>query len=239
MILLIPSISISGGKMAKISANSSTEKWYHKSPLDLAQYYEDHGVKWVHFVDLDGATEERMVNYQTLQIIANYTNLKVNYSGGIRTDGDIQTAFDYGAKTITAATVAATSPDMFMNWMITHGSRKLILGIDQRDGFVATRGWKNQTDIPYQDHIEYFEERGIQFIKCTDISRDGLMEGPNFEMYQSVRNRFPELQLVASGGVRSVDDVRKLNEMGLFAVIMARSLYEDRIHIKDLKEFLV
>lgn len=224
--------------MAKISPNSTTEKWYHKSPLDLAQFYEDHGVKMIHFVDLDGAVEEKMVNHQTLQIIANYTNLNVNYSGGIRKEGDIQAAFDCGAKSITAATVAATSPDTFMDWMITHGARKLILGIDQRDGYIATRGWKNQTDILYEDHIEYFEERGIQIIKCTDIARDGLMEGPNFGMYQFVLERFPELKVVASGGVRSVDDVKKLNEMGVFAVIMARSLYEDRIQIQDLKEFL-
>lgn len=239
MILIIPSISISGGKMAKISPNSPIEKWYDKSPLDLAQYFEDHGIQWVHFVDLDGAKSEKMVNYQTLQIIANYTNLKVNYSGGIRRDADIQTAFDYGAKTITAATVAATDPETFMSWIITYGTDKLILGVDEKDGFVTSRGWNNKTSIPYQDHIQHYQDRGIKFVKCTDVARDGLMEGPNFEMYKSVREKFPELNLVASGGVRSVDDVRKLNQMGLFAVIMARSLYEDRIHIPDLKEFLI
>lgn len=239
MIQIIPSISISGGKTAKISPFSTGEKWYDKSPLDLAQYYEDHGVKWIHFVDLDGAQSEKMVNYHTLQIIANYTNLKVNFSGGIRTDGDIQTALDYGAKTVTAATVASTEPETFMNWMITYGNRKLILGIDQKGGFIANKGWRNQTDIPYLDQITYFADRGIQFIKVTDIARDGLMEGPNFDMYKLVREKFPNIQLVASGGVRSVEDIRKLNELGLFAVIMARSLYEDRIQIKDLAEFLV
>ncbi len=239
MIRIIPSISISGGKMAKLSPNSTEEKWYDKSPLDLANYFEDHGVKWIHFVDLDGAQKEKMVNYHVLEIIANYTSLKINYSGGIRTDGDIQTAFDCGAKTITAASVAATSPDTFMNWMITYGAGKLILGIDQKEGFITTRGWQNQTAFPYLEKLEYYSERGIQFVKVTDVARDGLLEGPNFKMYEEVRTKFPEIQLVASGGVRSVDDVRKLNEMGLFAVIMARSLYEDIIHIKDLKEFLV
>lgn len=224
--------------MAKVSPNSTKEKWYDKSPLDLAQYFEDHGVKWVHFVDLDGAQNERMVNYQVLQIIASYTSLKVNYSGGIRTDGDIQTVFDYGAKTITAATVAATDPELFMNWMISYGSGRLILGVDEKEGYVTTRGWSNRTNIPSHQHIEYYYDRGIQFLKCTDVARDGLMEGPNFKMYQEVREKFPTLNLVASGGVRSVDDVRKLNELGLYAVIMARSLYEDRIHMKDLKEFL-
>jgi phosphoribosylformimino-5-aminoimidazole carboxamide ribotide isomerase len=238
MIQTIPSISISQGKMAKVSPHSNGEKWYDNSPLDLAQYFEDHGITWVHFVDLDGAKSEKMVNYHTLQIIASYTNLKVNFSGGIRTDGDIQTALDYGAKTVTAATVASTEPETFMNWMITYGSRKLILGIDQKGGLIANKGWNNQTDIPYQDQIEYYSERGIQFVKCTDIARDGLMEGPNFEMYKSVMEKFPDIKLVASGGVRSVEDIRKLNELGLFAVIMARSLYEDRIHVKDLKEFL-
>jgi phosphoribosylformimino-5-aminoimidazole carboxamide ribotide isomerase len=238
MIRLIPSISISGGKMAKISANSTQEKWYDKSPLDLAMYFEDHGIEWIHFVDLDGATKERMVNYHTLQILANYTGLRVNYSGGIRTDGDIQTALDYGAKTITAATVASTAPDTFMNWMITYGAGKLILGIDQKDGFITTRGWRHQTTTPYQEQIQYYADRGIQFVKCTDTARDGLLEGPNFDMYQSVRDNFPDLKLVASGGVRSVEDIRRLNDMGLFAVIMARSLYEDRLHLDDLKEFL-
>ena len=239
MILIIPSIIISGGKMAKISPNTATEKWYDKSPLDLAQYFEDHGIQWVHFVDLDGAKSEKMVNYQTLQIIAKYTNLKVNYSGGIRTDGDIQTALDYGAKTITAATIAATQPEEFMHWMISYGSGKLILGVDQMEGMVTTKGWNQKTSIPYQDHIQYYQDRGIQFVKCTDVARNGLMEGPNFEMYQSVRTEFPELNLVASGGVRSAEDVRQLNDMGLFAVIMARSLYEDKIQMKDLKEFLI
>lgn len=238
MIQIIPSISISGGKMAKISPNSTTGKWYDKSPLDLALYYQDHGVKWIHFVDLDGASEERMVNYHTLQVLANYTDLKINYSGGIRTDGDATTAFEYGAKTITAATVASTSPETFMRWMITYGAGKLVLGIDQRDGCITTRGWRQQTEIPFLEQMGYYAERGIQFVKCTDTARDGLLEGPNFDMYKKVRETYPELQLVASGGVRSVEDVRKLNDLGLFAVIMARSLYEDRIQMKDLMEFL-
>lgn len=225
--------------MAKISPNSTTGKWYDKSPLDLALYYQDHGIQWIHFVDLDGAVHERMVNYQTLQILAGYTDLKLNYSGGIRTDGDIQTAFDYGAKTITAATVASTSPETFMRWMITYGARKLVLGIDQKQGMITNRGWHNQTNIPYQEQIDFYAERGIQFVKCTDTARDGLMEGPNFDMYKSVRESNPELQLIASGGVRSVEDVRRLNDLGLFGVIMARSLYEDRIQMADLKEFLV
>lgn len=239
MILLVPSISISGGKMAKISPHSSQNKWYDKTPLDLAYYYEDHGIRWIHFVDLDGAQNEKLVNYQALQVIARYTGLNVNFSGGIRTDGDIQTALDYGAKTITAATVASASPETFMNWMITYGPGKLILGIDQKGGFIANKGWHNQTSIPYESQIEYYAERGIQFVKVTNINRDGLMEGPDFEMYQHVREKFPNLELVASGGVRSAEDIRKLNEMGLFAVIMARSLYEDRLTMKDLKEFLV
>lgn len=238
MILLVPSISISGGKMAKISPYSTGNKWYDKPPLDLAYYYEDHGIQWIHFVDLDGAQNERLVNYQALQVIARYTGLKVNFSGGIRTDGDIQTALDYGAKTVTAATVASASPETFMNWMMTYGAGKLILGIDQKDGYIANKGWLNQTTIPYESQIEHYAERGIQFVKVTNINRDGLMEGPDFEMYRHVREKFPNLELVASGGVRSADDIRKLNEMGLFAVIMARSLYEDRLTMKDLKEFL-
>jgi phosphoribosylformimino-5-aminoimidazole carboxamide ribotide isomerase len=237
--LVIPSISISEGKCAKLSANSNYKnaQLFEQSPLDLAMYFEDHGVQWVHFVDLDGARNEGIKNNHILEIIAKYTKLKINYSGGIRTDGDIQEVLDSGAKTITAATVAATDPAQFATWIITYTPNKIILGADMVDGHIATKGWSKKTEINYLDHITHWHNRGIQFIKVTDVSRDGVMMGPNFEMYQEVRDKFPNVQLVASGGVRSVEDIQRLSEMGLFAVIIARAFYEDKLTMKDLAKF--
>lgn len=237
MILLIPSLSISGGKLAKFSSQSQ-EKWYSQSPLDLAMFFEQNGVKWIHFVDLDGSSKETMVNNHVLEIIAKYTSLKINFSGGIRSDGDIQAAFDAGAKTVTAATIAVEEPETFKNWLITYGAGKIIMGADVVDKKIATKGWAKRTEINYLDHIEKFSNLGVQFLKCTDVARDGVLEGPNFHMYQSVREKFPQLNLVASGGVRSVEDIEKLNEIGLFGVIIARALYENRIQISELKPFL-
>ncbi len=237
--LVIPSISISEGKCAKLSAHSNYKnaQLFEQSPLDLAMYFEDNGVEWIHFVDLDGARSEGTKNNHILEIIAKYTKLKINYSGGIRTDGDIQEVIDCGAKTITAATVAASDPAMFTTWMITYTPKRLILGADMVDGKIATKGWANRTEIDYIEHIDFYKNRGIQFVKVTDVSRDGVMLGPNFAMYQEVRDKFPDLQIVASGGVRSSEDIQKLNDMGLFAVIIARAFYEDKLTMKDLAKF--
>lgn len=235
--MIIPAISIKDGKLAKYSAESQ-EKWYNQSPLDLAMYFEDNGVEWIHFVDLDGAMKEHVVNAHVLEILSKYTKLKINFSGGIRVDGDIQTAFDCGAKTVTVASLAVYEPETFKSWLITYGAGRIIMGADVRGDKIATKGWLNTSNINYLDHIDYFYNRGVQFLKCTDIERDGVMQGPNFEMYQAVRDRFPTINLVASGGVRNIQDIERLDEMGLFGVIIARALYENRIQFSELKKFL-
>jgi phosphoribosylformimino-5-aminoimidazole carboxamide ribotide isomerase len=236
MIMIIPAISIMGGKLAKYSTDSQ-EKWYNQSPLDLAMYFEDNGVDWIHFVDIDGAHKERLVNAHVLEILCKYTKLKVNFSGGIRVDGDIQTAFDCGAKTVTVASLAVYEPETVKSWLITYGAGRIIMGADVIGDKLATRGWLKTSDINYIDHIDHFYNRGVQFLKCTDVERDGVMLGPNFEMYQKVREKFPNLNLVASGGVRNIQDIEKLDEMGLFGVIIARAIYENRINFSDLKPF--
>lgn len=239
MIHIVPSISISEGKVVKLSsATTNNALLYDKSPLDLAKYFEDHGIKRLHFVDLDGAREQSVINYLTLQVIAGHTDLNINFSGGIRTDGGVQLALEHGAKTVTVATIAATNPDAFMSWLISFGRDKLVLGADSNNGNIATNSWRKQTDIKTLDHIQYFYDRGAQFLKCTDVLRDGIMEGPNFDLYKEVVTKFPNMRVVASGGVRSVADIEKLEEIGVWGVIIARAFYEDHINMKDLAKFI-
>jgi phosphoribosylformimino-5-aminoimidazole carboxamide ribotide isomerase len=239
MIQIVPSISISEGKVVKLSsATTNNAHLYEKSPLDLAKYFEDHGIKRLHFVDLDGAREKSVINYDTLQVIAGHTGLNINFSGGIRTDGSVQLALDHGARTVTVATTAATHPDVFMSWLITFGRDKLVLGADTNDGKISINSWRNQTELNTFDHVQYFYDRGAQFLKCTDVLRDGVMEGPNFELYKQMVEKFPNMRVVASGGVRSVADIEKLQEIGVWAVIIARAFYEDHLNMKDLSKYL-
>lgn len=240
MIQVVPTISIADGKVAKLSTSATLNAaLYEKSPLDLAKYFEDHGMKRLHFVDLDGAEQQSVVNYQTLQVIAGHTNLNINFSGGIRTDGGIQLALEHGAKTVTIATMAAKHPDVFMSWLISFGRDKLVLGADTTgEGLIKINNWHQTTNINTFDHIQYYYDRGVQFLKCTDVTRDGVLVGPNFELYEQVVKMFPNMRVVASGGVRSVADIEKLNELGVWAVVVAKAFYEDRITMKDLAKFL-
>jgi phosphoribosylformimino-5-aminoimidazole carboxamide ribotide isomerase len=238
MIEIIPSISILNGKFVRLQKGDfSSEKIYKESPLDTAKRFEDHGIRIIHLVDLDGAKRGSPVNYHILETIAGYTNLRINFSGGIATDGDISKAYEYGATSITAATVAVNKPDYFASWIISYGRNKIVLGADALDGKIAIRGWQKGTQIDISDHIENFYMRSLKYVKTTDISKDGLMEGPAFEMYDTLIKKFPGLCILASGGVRSVEDIKKLNDQGVYGVIFGKALYEDKIAIKDLEYF--
>lgn len=240
MIQIIPSIVINDGKVIKMQQGDfAREKVYKQSPIDLARNFEDHGIEVVHLVDLDGARRGQPVNYHILEAIAGYTNLKIDFTGGIHTDGDISKAYEYGATYITAASIAATRREQFSSWIISYGREKITLGADVIDGKIAIRGWQRNTNIDLFDHIEYFYSRGLKYVKSTDISRDGVMVGPAFNMYKEIKNRFPDLCILASGGVRNVDDIKKLNDMGIFAVIFGRAYYEGKITLKELENFLV
>ena len=239
MIKVIPSISLTNGKVAKLgSGDFENAKLFDKDPLYLAQYFEDNGADWLHLVDLDGANENGNTNTHILQIIAGHTNMKINFSGGVRTDGSVNIALEAGAKTVTVATVAATNPSLFMDWIITFGRNRLVLGADVVGKEVVSRGWHNQTGINLWDHITYYRDRSIQFVKITDTKRDGVLEGPNFDLYKEAVERFPDMHIVASGGVRSIADIEKLNEIGVWSVIVARAFYEDKIQMADLRPFL-
>ncbi len=240
MIQIIPSILIHNGRVIRLKQGDySREVVYNNSPVDLAKEFEDHGIEVVHLVDLDGAKRGSPINYHVLEAIAGHTNLKVDFTGGINTDGDISKAYEYGASYITAATVAAYKPDLFASWLISYGREKITLGADQLDGDIAIKGWIKKTQIDLYEHIEYFYNRGLKYVKTTDISKDGVMEGPTFELYQSIIDRFEGICVLASGGVRSIEDIEQLNSMGVFAVIIGRALYEGKIKLKDLEKFSV
>ncbi len=242
MIQVIPSIAIRHGKVVKMrKGDLSSEKAYDENPLDLAKRFESHGIDVVHLVDLDGAEKGSPVNWHVLEAIAGHTNLKIDFTGGISTDGDIAKAYEYGAAYITAASVAVIDPELFASWIISYGREKMTLGADvvnRETKELLFRGWQRKSAVKLFDHLEYFYSRGLKYVKSTDVSRDGVLEGPAFEFYQEIREKFPEMCVLASGGVRHVDDIKRLNDMGIFAVIFGKAFYEGIIKLKDLEQFV-
>jgi phosphoribosylformimino-5-aminoimidazole carboxamide ribotide isomerase len=243
MIQVIPSIAIRKGHVVKMrKGDPSSEKSYGENPLDLARRFEDHGIEVVHLVDLDGAERGSPRNWHVLEAIAGHTNLKIDFTGGISTDGDISKAYEYGADYITAASIAVTDPELFASWIISYGREKMTLGADvvnRTSKELLFRGWQSKANLTLFDHLEYFYERGLKYVKSTDVSRDGVLEGPAFDFYSEIKERFPEMCVLASGGVRGVDDIKRLNDLGIFAVIFGKAYYEGVLKLEDLEQFLV
>jgi phosphoribosylformimino-5-aminoimidazole carboxamide ribotide isomerase len=243
MIQVIPSIAIRNGKVVKMrKGDPASEKAYNENPLDLAKRFEDHGIEVVHLVDLDGAERGSPKNYHVLEAISGHTDLKVDFTGGICTDGDIGKAYEFGADYITASSIAVTNPELFASWIISYGREKMTLGADVTDIVskkIAYRGWLKKSEVTLFDHVQYFYDRGLKYVKSTDVSRDGVLEGPAFSFYQEILDQFKDLKVLASGGVRGVDDIKKLNEMGVFAVIFGKAYYEGILKLKDLEQFIV
>ncbi|MEX2235678.1 MAG: 1-(5-phosphoribosyl)-5-[(5-phosphoribosylamino)methylideneamino] imidazole-4-carboxamide isomerase [Cyclobacteriaceae bacterium] len=243
MIQVIPSIAIRNGNVVKMrKGDKASEKEYDENPLDLAKRFEDHGIEVIHLVDLDGAETGSPVNWHVLEAVAGHTDLKVDFTGGISTDGDISKAYEYGADYITAASIAVTEPELFASWIISYGREKMTLGADvinMESKELLFRGWQSKAHLSLFDHLEYFYTRGLKYVKSTDVSRDGVLEGPAFDYYHEIITAFPELCVLASGGVRGVDDIKRLNDMGIFAVIFGKAYYEGVLKLKDLEQFLV
>ncbi|HEU5146414.1 MAG TPA: 1-(5-phosphoribosyl)-5-[(5-phosphoribosylamino)methylideneamino] imidazole-4-carboxamide isomerase [Chryseosolibacter sp.] len=243
MIQVIPSIAIRGGSVVKMrKGDKASEKAYDENPLDLAKRFQDHGIEVVHLVDLDGAEKGKPVNWHVLEAVAGHTDLKVDFTGGISTDGDIAKAYEYGADYITAASIAVTDPELFASWIISYGREKMTLGADvvnKDTKELLFRGWQRKTNRTLFEHLDYFYTRGLKYVKSTDVSHDGVLEGPAFDFYQQIIEAFPELCVLASGGVRGLDDIKRLNDMGLFAVIFGKAYYEGHLNLKELERFLV
>ncbi len=238
MFKIIPSISISEGKIVKAKSGNIAELLkYSYSPVDIARLFEEHGMEVLHFVDLDGAARESPVNYHVLETIAGHTGLKVDFSGGIRTDGDINKVFEYGATYFTVSSIAVTNQDLFTSWLFSYGREKIALSADSVNRKIHIKGWKKNTEIDMFEHISYYYDRGLKYVKVVDITRDGLLEGPNFELYEEVVEKYPDACIAAIGGIRNADDIKRLKEIGIYAVIIGRALYEDKIKLKELEKF--
>jgi phosphoribosylformimino-5-aminoimidazole carboxamide ribotide isomerase len=240
MFEIIPSIWLINGKCVRLKRGDfSTEKVISNNPLEIAQTFESIGLKRLHLVDLDGARRGEPKNYHILEAIAGYTDLKVDYTGGINTDGDVIKCFEFGASTITVGTVAANNPDKLSQFLLSYGREKINLAADVNpvDYKIKIRGWLKKTEIDLFDHIEFFHEKGLKYLKCSDVTRDGIAEGPSFDLFQKIRDKFPSMHLAASGGVRGIDDFKKLKDMGVTASVFGRAYYEGLISLADLEKF--
>lgn len=240
MIELVPAIDIIGGKCVRLSQGDyGRSKTYSEDPVQIAKAFEDHGIKRLHLVDLDGAKSKHIVNYKTLAAIASATSLVIDFGGGLKSDDDLRIAFENGASMITGGSIAVTDEEMFSAWLVTYGADKIILGADAKDGKIAINGWQENTDESLEDFIKKYTDKGISKAICTDIGRDGMLQGPAIDLYASVLERFPDLYLIASGGVSSMDDIRKLDEAKVPAVIFGKAFYEGNISLKDMEKFYI
>lgn len=239
MIKLYPSISILHGKVTRLTRGDySKEKEYERSPVDFARMFEDIGIEVIHMVDLEGAIKESPVAYHVLEAVAGHTNLEIEFSGGIRTDGDIMKIFECGAKYIAVSSIAAKDRELFTSWLFSYGREKVSLSADAADGKLMIKGWQKKTDIDLYEFVTYFYNRGLKYLKVTDITRDGTMVGPNFDLYKDLVIQFPNSKIFASGGVRSKDDIKKLEDLGVYAVIFGKAFYEGKLTLDDLKTFI-
>lgn len=234
---IIPAIDIIEGKCVRLAKGDyATKKIYNEDPLEVALQFEDAGLQYLHLVDLDGAKEQHIVNWKVLERLANKTNLKIDFGGGIKSDEDLRIAFECGARQITGGSIAVKEPVKFMSWITAYGADKIILGADALDGKIAVSGWQEPTDEKIEDFISEYVSKGIDYVIATDISKDGMLEGPSFQLYSSILKKIPDLKLIASGGVSSIDDIVKLKEQGLEGAIVGKAIYENRVSLKELGE---
>jgi len=239
MIQIIPSITIIDGKLTRLKQGDySSETVYKDSPVDIARQFEEYGVKKIHLIDLDGAKRGSPVNYHILESISGYTNLQIDFGGGISTDGDISKAYEYGATSITSSSIAVLKKELFSSWLLSYGRDKVTLAADVKKGKITIRGWQKNTNTNIDDHIDYYYMRGIKLVKSTDVEKDGIQEGPAFEHYERLVKKFPEIHFMASGGVRDVDDIKRLEDIGVKSVIFGRAYYEGNLSLKDIESLL-
>jgi len=236
---LVPAIDIIDGKCVRLSQGDyDTKKVYNEDPMEVAREMEDHGIRRLHVVDLDGAASQHIVNYKILEKIAAATSLVIDFGGGVKSDEDLRIAFESGAAMVTGGSIAVRDPELFGGWIDRYGSDKIILGADVRDRKIAVHGWKDESTEELFPFLENYRKKGIRKVICTDISCDGMLQGPSLELYQEMLQIFPDLYLIASGGVSKIEDIYRLEEAGVPAVIFGKALYEGHITLKQLAVFL-
>lgn len=237
MIELIPAIDIIGGQCVRLTKGDYDQKTvYRDSPAEVAREFENIGFKRLHVVDLDGAKSKHIVNEQVLQAITAETHLTVDFGGGIKTDEDIEKAFTAGASMVTIGSIAVTNPDLFMGWLEKYGSDRIILGADVRHGKISINGWKEDSSEDLLPFLRKYVDAGVKNVLCTEISKDGTLAGPAIELYRQVMAAYPELHLIASGGVSSIEDIQALDTAGIPAVVFGKAIYEGRIDLNELRE---
>lgn len=234
MIELIPAIDIIEGKCVRLTKGDYDTKKVYGDPLEMAQQFEDLGVKRLHVVDLDGAKSKHVVNLATLKAITTHTKLIVDFGGGIKTDEDLEKAYEAGAALVTAGSIAIIEPERYLNWLHKYGADRLILGADVRNGYVSINGWKEDSDVKLEDFLLRYMNEGTKNVLCTEISKDGTLAGPAVELYRSIMQRYPECHLIASGGVGSTADILALEAAGIPAVVFGKAFYEGKIDLKNL-----
>jgi len=235
---IIPAIDIIEGKCVRLSKGDyNTKKVYNENPLEVAKAFEDHGIEYLHLVDLDGAKSKKIINHKILEQIASKTRLKIDFGGGLKSDEDLKIAFNSGANQITGGSIAVKDPITFEKWLSKYGSQQIMLGADCHNEKIAVSGWKEESDLKVLPFIKNYHKKGISYVICTDISKDGMLEGPSFDLYKSIVKENPDLKLIASGGVTSMGDLKSLKDMGCEGAILGKAIYENRIDLKDLLVF--
>jgi len=237
---IIPAIDIINGKCVRLSKGDySTEIIYNENPLEVAKMFESHGVKHLHLVDLDGAKASHIVNHKVLESIALKTNLSIDFGGGLKSDDDLRIAFESGANQITGGSIAVKNPSTFENWLKNYGAHKIILGADANNEKVAVGGWLEESKEELIPFIQNYVEKGVSYVICTDISKDGMLQGPSFELYQKILDKTPNVKLIASGGISTFEELPKLAEMGCEGTIIGKAIYEHKISMKQLENYIL
>ena len=239
MIEIIPAIDIIEGKCVRLTKGDyDTKKVYNDDPLEVAKMMEANGMRRLHVVDLDGAKSQHIVNYNIIERIADHTSLVIDFGGGIKTDEDIDIAFGSGASLVTVGSVAVKEPELFGEWLEKYSPAKVILGADVKNGLISINGWKEEGNDELMPFLQRYINKGIENVLCTDISTDGMLEGPATELYSEIMKQFPDIHLIASGGVSCIEDIEALDQAGIPAVVFGKALYEGKIKMEELKKYV-
>lgn len=235
---LIPAIDIIGGQCVRLTQGDyGQKKVYNNDPLEVAKAFEGAGIQRLHLVDLDGAKEKRIVNQKVLERIANGTRLHIDFGGGVQSDEMIDIAFSSGAKQITAGSIAVKNPDLVVSWFEKYGADRIILGADAKNEQIAVSGWQENSNISIYDFLNDYVQKGAKYIISTDVAKDGLLQGPSFDLYANIQSKQANLHIIASGGVSCMEDLEQLREMNLFGVIVGKAFYEGKITLEQLAQF--
>lgn len=236
---IIPAIDIIDGKCVRLSKGDyNAKKIYNDNPLDVAKQFCDAGIRRLHLVDLDGAKNKHIVNHKTLEIIATHTNLIIDFGGGVKSRNDLTTAFNSGAAMVTVGSTAVSDPETMYSWIEEFGADKIILGADVRDGYISVNGWLDDSSITLDSFLADYTGRGIKKVLCTDINRDGMLQGAANDLYKQILTNHPDMYLIASGGVSSLEDLISLKEAGLPAAIVGKAYYEGRVTLQQLSTLI-